>query len=340
MASELPAAGLKAALRALRPLLGDSAVLAANTATILERMTQPSDPPKVAGCVPIEGTGPFEVSAYSDPSGICAFLDGIQRSRVIGHLHGSPIVFATVGAAVRARRDRQLYTWQTPRITHLILAARTHIGEGAWAALEAAHVAPLDVETDIPHPLAMRARAVELVAHERETLERRLAAEWCQAESDWLWIDGGISGNLAVDSDASAFGVIKSHSTLYGTADAMAATLHLAEGQRSGVFLIQHRSRRAVASWYMRLHTSASGDPLHGLVRVEVAPPVALLHERPIERHELDAQAVHTVVERANRISAWILAERAPVALPDPRWDSLTYGVYACEQYLKALIGS
>lgn len=337
---QIPPRGLNAALRALRPLLGDSAVRSAHTAVVLERMSQPGDPPKVADCVPIEdGSMSFGVTAHRASTGIRAFLDGIQRSRVIGHVNGSPIIFAAVGAVVRTRVDRQLSTWRTPRIKHIVLAARSQVGETAWTALDAAHVSPVDVETELPHPLAMRARAVELVAQERETLERRLAAEWCQAESEWLWIDGGISGNLAVDSEASAFGVIKSHGTLYGPVETIRAILGLTEGRRSNVFLVQHRSRRAVASWYLRVHTSASGDPLHGLVRIEVAPPDALLRDRAMELHEFDADAVRAVVERADTISAWILAERAPVALPDPRWDTLTYGVYACEQYLKALIG-
>jgi len=42
------------------------------------------------------------------------------------------------------------------------------------------------------------------MAYERETLERRLAAEWCGSEARWLWIDGGISGNLAVDAASAA----------------------------------------------------------------------------------------------------------------------------------------
>lgn len=320
----VPVTGLRAVLRTLRPLIGEGATGAANSAAVLERFAQASDPPKVAKCEPIETVGArLLASPSSTPDdGISAFLDGIQRSRVIGHVNGSPLIFATVGAAVRERVDRQLRTWASPRIKYLVLAARDQIGEPAWAALEAAEIATVDLESDEPHPLAVRARALARVGEERETLERRLAAQWCETESRWLWVDGGISGNLAIDSDAPAFGVIKSHTTLYGERDAIHATLHLPVGHRSHLFLIQHRSRRAVASWYVRLHASPSGDPLHGLVRVEVAP-----------------QSVHQLAVRADAISRWILAERAPVALPDPRWDTLTYGVYACEQFLKALIG-
>jgi hypothetical protein len=206
-------------------------------------------------------------------------------------------------------------------------------------------VDPLDISAsgrgEVPlHPLAVRARALELVAQERETLERRLAAAWCGAESRWLWVDGGISGNLAVDASAPAFGVVKSHNTLYGDPSLLRATLSLAVGERSPVFLVEHRARRGVASWYLRVHASDDGDPLHGLMRVEVAPPSTLFRPADVSAADPVPSAVDALSRRADEISGWILAERAPLALPDPRWDTLTYGVYACEQFLKAMIGA
>jgi hypothetical protein len=341
--------GLRSVLRALRPLVGSRAIDAAGSAPSLERMTLGGDPPSVAQCAMLETDGARAMPTDRDP-GVSAFLDGVQRSRVVGHVTGSPIVFATVGAVVRERVDRRMQTWDLPRLRHLVLAARAHLGESAWAALEATGVDPIDVTEassragagdSVPlHPLAVRARALDLIATERETLERRLAAEWCQREPRWLWIDGGVSGNLAVDANSPAFGVVKSHTTLYGDGDALRTTMALATGERGPLFLVQHRARRGVASWYLRLHGSDDGDPLHGLVRVEVAPPSSLFRPDDKTHAHPDAVAVAALAQRANDISAWILAERAPVSLPDPRWDTLTYGVYACEQFLKALIGS
>jgi hypothetical protein len=40
--------------------------------------------------------------------------------------------------------------------------------------------------------------------------------------------------------------------------------------------------------------------------------------------------------ERADAISRWIMADRAPVSAPDRRWDRLLYGISSVEQYLKA----
>jgi hypothetical protein len=35
-------------------------------------------------------------------------------------------------------------------------------------------------------------------------------------------------------------------------------------------------------------------------------------------------------------VSRWILAERAPLALPDARWDRMVYGIRDCEEFLRA----
>ena len=343
-----PAAGLRTVLRALRPLVGSRAIDAVGSAPPLERVAMGGDPPAVAQCTILEPIRAVRV-AMDVAAGVSAFLDGVQRSRVIGHLAGSPIVFATVAAVVRERVDRRMATWSAPRVRHLVLAARAHLGEASWEALEATGVDPVDVTEaqsrargdGLPlHPLAVRARSLDLVAQERETLERRLAAEWCQMESRWLWIDGGISGNLAVDAQSPAFGVVKSHATLYGDADALRATMALSLGERGPLFLVRHKARRAIASWYLRMHASDDGDPLHGLVRVEVAPPSSLFRSDDSAYAHPDASAVAELSARADEISGWIIAERAPISLPDPRWDTLTYGVYACEQFLKAFIGS
>ncbi len=282
---------------------------------------------------------------------VSGFLDGVQRSRMVAHVRGVPIVYATVAAAVRARRARRLETWRAPRLQRSLFASREGLGEAAWEVLAQSGLPAMDTTRDLSaagvptHPHMLRARALDMVALEREKLERQLAADWCRAEPRWLWIDGGIAGNLAVDDRASAFGVVKSHATMYGTAAQVRAVLALGEGERSPAFLVGHRPRRAVASWYLRLRVVRGGDPLHGLVRVEVAPPTTLA--RALESVDanagiaaLEATVREEFVARVDRISGMILAERAPLSLPDPRWDTLTYGIHACERYLDALVGT
>ncbi len=333
-------APLRAALQALRPFLGES-LTAGEDAPPLERFALRAELPTVAGCVPIEHGPPRPVTVVTEPL-VAGFLDGIQRSRLLGHVDGTPIVMATVAAAVRVRQPRQLQTWAQPLVERRVHLSRAHAGEGAWAALEAAGVPLADLlanasalADDAPfHPHLLRARALDQVALDRERLERQLAAQWCAQETRWLWIDGGIAGNLAVHAAAAAFGVVKSHTTLYGDAAAVRAVLALRAGERSPAFLVGHRPRRGVASWYLRLRDAAHGDPLFGLVRVEVAPPEALLAPDRASGDVSDAFS-----QQADRLSSGILLERAPLSLPDARWDTLTYGIHACERYLQAVIG-
>lgn len=358
--------GFRAALRALRPVFGQQVIDAAGTALALERFQKLMDPPSVAACTEIEAPRVRAIEPAAEP-GVCGFLDGIQRSRIVAHANGSPIVHGTVAAAVRRRVDRQLECWRTPRVRHALYAARREIGEPLWESLESAGLTLTDIEEASdplpPHPMAARGRAMEFISSARETLERGLAAEWCRTEHEWLWVDGPISGNVAIDERACAFGVVKSHATLYGTPEAIRAALALRAGERSPAFLIGRHRRSAVASWYLRLRDSGAGDPLHALVRVEAVPSLALLQALAAAEGNVEPQlhdAPHLALVRAVRddapgdvhataigrfgahadtLSSWILAERLPLSRPDPRWDTLTYGVHACEEYLKAVIG-
>ena len=256
---------LRGTLRALRELFGDRALVAAGTSPPLERIAIRSDPPSVAPGVPLEVPGARQIEVSTDPL-VSAFLDGVQRSRVVGYLAGSPLIYASVAAAVRERVARRLETWREPSVRRALFASRGKLGETAWNQLVDSGVTVVDITADVAdeaipvHPFALRARALDLVALEREGLERRLAAEWCRSESRWLWIDGGISGNLAVDERATAFGVVKSHTTLYGSAEQVESVLSLKAEERSPAFLVGHRPRRAVASWYLRLRATAGGE--------------------------------------------------------------------------------
>ena len=111
--------------------------------------------------------------------------------------------------------------------------------------------------------------------------------------------------------------ISKSHSILPFDGADLEQYLRLPCAHRSSVYAPATRSLGPVRAWGLRLWPWEGKDLLHGLVRVEVAP-------------------ANESTERANEISRWILAERAPVSAPDRRWDRLLYGIYSVEQYLKA----
>jgi hypothetical protein len=251
---------------------------------------------------------------------VSAFLDGVQRSEVCAWCGPVPLVYAHVRAVIRARVGRRLVTWGEGPLARSALYVPPQVSLNALPALGVVTLDP-EPEPRDGHPhLAIR-QAYRRVQADREAVERQLAERFVRQSDEVLYVDGGLPNSRPVLAQGSALGVIKSHHTLYVTGDALRAVLALAGGERSSVFEVgTHWGRDAVASWYLRLHGPAGRDPFWGLVRVEI----------PMRRLAPDARAA------ANDVSLMVLAERAPLALPDKRWDTMAYGIHDCEEYLTA----
>jgi hypothetical protein len=283
------------------------------------------EPPRLSQAIVLEGRE-LEAKAVDGAPVVAfaAFLDGRQFSETKRYLPGGvPLVLGSVGAAIRERRDRRLFTWRH-RIERGLYVSRAHITERAWQTLRSAPMPVRDTsdgdDSPLEHPLALREAALQRVQHDRERVEESLARSWCDGETRPLLIDGGINGTQSVARSRLAVGVVKSHRTLHARGDALKTVLALGERERSSVFAVTSEKRERVASWYLRLHDPAGHDPMWGLVRVETAIPD------------------HDIGARADEVSRWILAEARPVALPDTRWDKMVYGVRDCEEFLRAVM--
>jgi hypothetical protein len=302
------------------------------------------EPPRLVASTVIEGHALRAVRVDADDRdgtrddghGFGAFLDGTQHSHVVRYDHGLPLVFGTVAAVVRVRRNRRLVTWARGPLVERRLYAPCHYLPPAVCieleALDAAGVPVVDTtapdangERPSAHPFSLLERAVHFVQADRERVEQRLGEEWCRTAESPLFIDGGVSASESIATSACTVGVIKSHRTLYVDGDDVRTVLALKRGQRSSVFRIAPMRRTPVASWYLRLRDPAGHDPMWGLVRIEAAESVAA-----VDRAD-------DITRRANRISRWVLAEASPLALPDGRWDKMAYGIRDCEEYLKAI---
>lgn len=316
-------------LAALRP-----GVVAVEGAS-LERLQPAPDAPRTVRAQVVEGVsmqahtvGRADV-ANGAGSGFAAFLDGTQSSRVLDYVQGVAVLHGTVAAVIRERHDRRMATW-THAVEQRIYAPRTALPEDYWTALGQAGPEVVDTSDEsapgggsLAHPFTLRDSAIHRVGRDRERLEQRLADQWCSTEQRRLYVDGGIGGaNERVATAPCVTGVVKSHRTLYAEGDDLARILALHAGERSSALRITSPKRLPVMSWYLRLRDPAGHDPLWGLVRVEVADTMA------------DPSAV---TARADEVSRWILAEVAPVALPDFRWDKMVYGVRDCEEFLRAV---
>jgi hypothetical protein len=243
-----------------------------------------------------------------------AYLDGIQHSEIIGYAGSAPLFGATLAAAVRERRDRRLHTVVEERRT--VILARPSALAAARDALEAVETIPLP-DSEPAHPLRDLLNAGEALDQARGALEIVVGRRYRNSSDGWLVVDGTLAVSEDWAKDPRMVAISKSHSTLPFEGTDLEQYLRLPCGHRSSVFAPATRSMAPVRAWGLRLWPWDSKDLLYGLIRVEVAP-------------------CNGSTVKADAISRWIMADRAPVSAPDRRWDRLLYGMYSVEQYLKA----
>jgi hypothetical protein len=243
-----------------------------------------------------------------------AYLDGVQRSEIIGYAGSAPLFVAELAAAVRERRNRRLQTIVEARRT--VVLARPAALAAAGEAVASLEAIPLP-DTDPAHPLRDLVNAGEALDQARGALEILVGCRYRAQRDGWLVVDGTLSVSRQWSEDARMVAVSKSHSILPFEGADLEQYLRLPCGHRSSVFAPATRSLAPVRAWGLRLWPWDGKDLLYGLVRVEVAP-------------------CNGSTEQADAISRWIMADRAPVSAPDRRWDRLLYGMYSVEQYLKA----
>ncbi|MGH7717535.1 MAG: hypothetical protein ACREON_01655 [Gemmatimonadaceae bacterium] len=294
----------------------------------LERMPGDAEPPRLIDAQVVEDATvrARRVPGDAEP-GFAAFLDGSQHSEVVAWHGPAPIVIGVVGAVIRSRVDRRLVTWGSPRLETRLYVPFAYTQRVEWeeafprGSLIDTTRSAADGAIPPAHPTLLLERAKQAVQHDREVAERELAHAWCARENRPLFVDGSISASEVLAASECSVGVVKSHRTLYVDAEALGIVLSLGRGERSSVVRIASRGRSSVLSWYLRLRDYAAHDALWGLVRVEVAESAR-------------------ITERADEVSRWVLAETVPTAMPDPRWDRMTYPILNCEEYLRSRIPS
>lgn len=316
--------GLQRQLRSVLP----QGALVTDGGPALEHTAPDGRPPRLVDADVIESGGMRTRRVFGDPMvRFGAFLDGTQSSHVVAYADGTPLVFGTVAAVIRQRRNRRLTTWQRPIVERRLYACFRVLAPEQRRALADLEIDVVDTTPasgdPAVHPFVLRDEAVHRVQEHREAAEQRLAEAWCTHEHEPLFIDGGISGSEKVAVSECTVGVVKSHRTLYAAGEALQTIYRLRRGERSSVFRITSPRRVPVASWYLRLRDATGHDPMWALVRVEIALPL-----------RADAPALG---QRADEVSRWILAEASPLALPDGRWDKMVYGIRDCEEFLRAV---
>src|SRR5829696_2821324 len=297
--------------------------------------------------------GPRDLGGHDGTSRLCYFLDGVQSSREIGRIEMSPVVVATVAAAIVNRCERRFSRMpleNPPVVVQAVILPRSN-GDpsvGAfWDLLLAAGFSELGpdevpssphlvldsaeyiVEADPSDYVGMRETARVRVRSLRERLEAGLLRRWegddrvLEDSEAWIAVDGQL-GDIR-ESNRRAIGLIKSVARPEFVGKDVGMLLDLGPGMRTTSFIPDWQLRRDQGerrtSWYLRMWPPQRGaDALGSLMRVE-APR-------------------DTEPEQVEEISRWILAERAPLAKPDPRWPAMIYPIQYVEKILKPLVQS
>ncbi|MDP9438599.1 MAG: hypothetical protein M3P49_07630 [Actinomycetota bacterium] len=300
-----------------------------------------------------EPPGPRDIGRPDGTSRLCYFLDGVQSSREIGRIEMSPVIVATVAAAIVNRCDRRFSRMpleDPPAVVQAVILPRSagdEKVEAFWDLLVGAgfsEFGPGDVPSS-PHLVldsaqyvpgadpsdyvGMREMARSRVRTLRERLEGEMLRRWelddrTLADSEaWIAVDGQLRDIR--ESNRRAVGLIKSVARPEFVGRDVAMLLDLEPGMRTTSFVPDWQLRRDLSerrtSWYLRMWPPQQGaDALGSLMRVE-APR-------------------DTEPEAVDEISRWILAERAPLAKPDPRWPAMIYPIHYVEKILKPLVQS
>ena len=298
-----------------------------------------------------EPPGPRDLGNHDGTSRLCYFLDGVQSSREIGRIGMTPVIVATVAAAIVNRCDRRFSRMpleSPPTVVQAVILPRSTRDakvEAFWELLLEAGFSELgpDEVPSSPHLIldstqympeadpsdyvGMRERARVRVRTLRERLEGGMLRWWelddrTLEDSDaWIAVDGQLRDIR--ESNRRAIGLIKSVARPEFVGKDVGMLLDLEPGMRTTSFVPDWQLQRSPAehrtSWYLRMWPPQRGaDALGSLMRVE-AP-----------RDTKPAQIAE--------ISHWILAERAPLAKPDPRWPAMIYPIRYVEKILKPLV--
>jgi len=250
-----------------------------------------------------------------------SFLNGIERWNVVAYDGVVQLVSAYIAAAVRRRDAGGVLHTTGERTRAFAIAPLDRMSAPLRQVLEqsASDVEPVDADF-VEQPARYLEMVEATVRRARAHLERELAEQSLKdlGADEWLVLDGLLSRSPAVARHPRALGVIKSHGAQFLEGRGLERALTLPTGHRTSVFAVRGgHTRTEVYSWYLRLWPWEGNDLLFGLVRVE-------------------ARAHPETVTRAAALSAWLWAERAPLATPATRWDRLLYPLHHVEEYLKA----
>src|SRR5215217_6623158 len=247
--------------------------------------------------------GSRDLGGHEGASRLCYFLDGVQSSREIGRIGMSPVIVSAVAAAIVNRcgkRFSRMPLESPPVVVQAVILPRSAGDAGVEAFWD----------------LLLAAGFSELDPDEVPSSPHLVldSAEYIVEADPSDYVGMRETARVRVRSlrerlEAGLLRRWEGDDRVLEDSEAWIAV----DGQ-----LRREKGERRT-SWYLRMWPPQRGaDALGSLMRVE-APR-------------------DTEPEQVDEISRWILAERAPLAKPDPRWPAMIYPMQYVEKILKPLV--
>ncbi len=360
--------GLRA-LASARRARGDSQLVLNPDPLAFERSESPSefDGNAVQGLVlePHENA-PFEICSLArrkHTAHIEAFCDGTRSTYFVGYESDLPIVYTRNASVVRTRDKTTGYhvdMYNIQRHQAMLLAPfnqfippicltyerlnlySNRLADLCWTGPEEGYAPkPSDMET--MGNLAWQRRARRRARHLLDLSEQitsitgaQLLREQDPTGRSWLLKDGSLfqfkrEYLRQAEPLRNIVSCVKTHPVAFFGAEGERQLRQLEVGERSVAFLPRparesqkryslRETDRQMVSWYMRVRQANHHDANHmsGIIRLDIA-------------------ALDDWRDWVDEVSWAVLDEFYGIsAMPDPRYDVMPYGIYDCEQFLKA----
>jgi hypothetical protein len=310
---------------------------------------------------------PFEVQSLAKrkyTSRIDAFCDGTRSTYFVGYESDLPIVYTRNASVVRMRDKRTGYhttLFNIRRHQSMLLAPfaqfqpsiclayeqlnlySDRLADLCWTGLEEEGYAPKPSEMETMGNIAWQRRARRRARHLLDLSEQitsitgaQLLREQDQSGHSWLLKDGSFfqfkrEYLRKAEPLRNIVSCVKTHPVSFFGIEGERQLRQLQIGERSVAFLPRptresqkqyalRETDRQMVSWYVRVRQANKHDANHmsGIVRLDIA-------------------AIDDWRDWIDEVSWAVLDEFYGIsAMPDPRYDVMPYGIYDCEQALKA----
>jgi hypothetical protein len=309
---------------------------------------------------------PFEIRSLTrrkHKAQIEAFCDGTRSTYFIGYESNLPIIYTRNASVVRTRDQTTGYHTELYRIRRhqaLLLAPFTLFAEPiclayerlnlysnrladlCWTGLDEGYAPkPSDMETmgNLAWQRRARRRArylLDLSEQITSITGAQMLREQDPTGRSWLLKDGSLfqfkrEYLRQAEPLRNIVSCVKTHPVSFFGAEGERQLRKLEIGERSVAFLPRptresqkrytlRETDRQVVSWYVRVRQANQHDANHmsGIVRLDIA-------------------AVDDWQDWIDEVSWAVLDEFYGISsMPDPRSDVMPYGIYDCEQFLKA----